>query len=72
LFESLQAFIDGLIPTVNRMCRDIVNTSFERWSAWCGLNRCPIGVSQQLALNYLTPNEFEALHSIQLTQAELP
>ena len=24
------------------------------------------------SLNYLTPNEFEALHSIQLTQAELP
>jgi putative transposase len=24
------------------------------------------------ALNYLTPNEFEALHSIQLTQAKLP
>jgi transposase InsO family protein len=24
------------------------------------------------SLNYLTPNEFEALHSIQLTQAKLP
>lgn len=24
------------------------------------------------SLNYLTPNEFEALHSIQQTQAELP